>query len=181
MDFIYHYYEKSVGPFVSLSGLPLNKAQGILDRLISENKTFAAKRNETYLAKRCGLEQTVRQLFIAKGGKPQRDTPHYFVIGECSWLETWFQNPAYIKIPFKNLDTQTVSFTYGDTFPTFSERIPDKPEYWGKVYIYEEIAELIDRLGLPQEKWDTPVFAQPAYVEVQLWTDDPIKEYKNEV
>lgn len=176
-EYIYHYYEKTVGPFVSLSGLPLDNAQNILDALIAENKTFAAKRSNTYLARRRELEQMVRRIFMDKGGKPQRSTPHYFVIGECPWLETWFQNPAYIKIPMSTINPLTISFTYGDTFPTFSERIVNKPEYWGKVYLWEEIFELISRLGLPQDKWDSPVFAQPAYVEAQLWSDEPVKEY----
>ena len=30
---------------------------------------------------------------------------------------------------------------------------------------------------MPQYYWNEPVFAQPAYVEAQIWSDIPIKHY----
>ncbi|GHV41618.1 hypothetical protein FACS189490_08870 [Clostridia bacterium] len=49
MDCLYHYFEKSVGPFVSLSDLPIEEAHLIQDKLKRENKTFAAHRYDGYL------------------------------------------------------------------------------------------------------------------------------------
>lgn len=31
----------------------------------------------------------------------------------------------YIKIPIKEFDLKSISFTYGDSHPTFSERVQD--------------------------------------------------------
>ena len=46
-----------------------------------------------------------------------------------------------------------LSFTYGDSHPTFSEKIYDGKEYRKKLYTYKEILEVIDKYGLLQ-KWE---------------------------
>ena len=175
--FLYHYFEKSKGPFLSLSALSLDDAIGIQNKLISENKTFAAQRNERYLPRRLELEKLVRNLFIKKGGKPIKETPHYFVIGECPWLATWYEQADYIRISINEFDLQTVSFTYGDTFPTFNPSVTDGMEYRNTVYTYNEVQKIIDKYGMPQDKWNKPVFAQPAYIEAQVWSDYPVIKY----
>jgi len=175
---LYHYFERSVGPFVSLSGLPLEQAQRIQNRLRIANKTFAAQRNEQYLARRKYLETLTRTLFQEKGGHPVRQTPHYMVVGECPWLATWFEDSGCVQIPIEEFDLATVSFTYGDMFPTFSPLVTDGLEYRGKVYTYHEILGMIEKYGLPQDRWQKPDFAQPCYVEVQVWSDDPIVHYQ---
>lgn len=71
-----------------------------------------------------------------------------------------------------------MSFTYGDTFPTFSDKVTDNFEYRKKVYTYAEILKIIEKYGLLQDKWSNPIFAQPAYVEVQVWSDNPIMRYR---
>jgi len=45
---LYHYFEKSKGPLLSLSALPVDEAIAIQDQLISDNKTFAAQRTDKY-------------------------------------------------------------------------------------------------------------------------------------
>lgn len=177
MIYLYHYFEKQKGPFLNLSDLPILDAQKIQNELKNANKVFAAKRNEGYIERRRYLEQLVRQLFIDKGGKPIRLSPHYMVIGECPWLASWYEDGDYIKIPISEFDLRTVSFTYGDTFPTFSPKLTDNYEYRNTVYLYDEILKLIDKYGLPQDKWQEPIFAQPCYVEAQVWSDEPINKY----
>lgn len=178
MIYLYHYYEKRKGPFINLSELSDEEAKRIQDDLRDEKKVFAGQRNEEYLARRKYLEQLVRDMFIKKGGRPERKTPYYMVIGECPWLATWYEEGTYIRIPVTDFDINTLSFTYGDTFPTFSDRVTDDYEFRRNVYTYDEILKIIDKYGLPQNDWKDPVFAQPAYVEVQVWSDDPISKYR---
>lgn len=178
MNYLYHYFERKIGPFVSLSNLTIEEAQQIQNRLKVENKTFAAQRNEKYLARRQHLEQLVRSMFLEKGGKPIRKTPYYMVIGECPWLATWFEDSDFIKIPITKFDLHTVSFTYGDTFPTFSPHVTDNLEYRQKVYMYSEVLKIIEKYGMPQDAWNEPVYAQPCYVEAQVWSDEPISHYR---
>lgn len=178
MHYLYHYYEKDVGPFISLSHLDIEEAEQILDQLRKRNKTFAAKRNDNYLERRKYLEQLVRSKFIEKGGHPIRQTPHYMVLEECPWLETWYENGRYIKIPIDKFNMSTVSFTYGDTFPTFSPQVKDGLEYREQVYTYDEIVELVKKYGLPQKtSQNNSEFARPRYIEVQVWSDKPIERY----
>ena len=177
MRYLYHYYERRIGPFVSLSDLPAEGASEIQSRLTLENRTFAARRNDAYLARRKYLEQLVRSMFIAKGGKPVREAPHYMVVEECPWLASWYEDGAFIKIPVEEFDMRAVSFTYGDTFPTFSPDVTDGLEYRRNVYTYGEILAIIEKYGLPQDYCGEPAFAQPRYVEAQVWSDDPIRRY----
>jgi len=176
--YLYHYFEKSKGPFLSLSALPPDEATAILSKLISDNKTFAAQRNGGYLSRRRELEKIIYKRFIEKGGKPEKETPHYFVVGECPWLVTWYEQAEFIKVPIEDFDLQTLSFTYGDAFPTFSSKVTDGLEYRGTVYTYEEILKIIKKYGMPQDSWDKPIFAQPSYVEVQVWSDKTINKYR---
>ncbi|TVQ26804.1 MAG: hypothetical protein EA382_04875 [Spirochaetaceae bacterium] len=170
---LYHYFEKSVGPFRNLSDLDGEIAQVILDEIKRTNVTFAAHRYDGYLARRKELECVARELFIAKGGRPIRRVPHYMVIGACPWLNTWYSDPAFVTIPVSHFDTSTLSFTYGDLFPTFSPRVADGKEYRSTVYTWEEIKGVIARYGLPQEWNPVGEFGPERYVEVQVWCEPP--------
>jgi hypothetical protein len=64
----------------------------------------------------------------------------------------------------------TVSFTYGDSFPTFDPSHGDTSQYRQNVYTYDEIKAIIEKYGWPQ---DVPCheevpYWQPRYVEAQL-------------
>jgi hypothetical protein len=172
---LYHYFERKVGPFVSISGLSIEEAMAIQSQLTTQ--FHVEYRSQQYYERRQYLEQYVRSLFMEKGGKPVLDVPYYMVIGECPFLTTWFEDSDYIKIPINEFDLQTISFTFGDTFPTFSPRVTDDMEYRKKVYFYDEIVPLIQKYGLPQNTWDE-TYESPCYVEVQVWSDIPIKYYR---
>jgi hypothetical protein len=64
--------------------------------------------------------------------------------------------------------------------PTCSPHVTDGLEYRRKVYTYNEIWGVIEKYGIPQETWNEPIFAQPSYVEVQVWSDNPIDRYRME-
>lgn len=175
MLYLYHYYESSTGAFNNLSELSIEEAAAIQNQLVG---VFAAQRNARYLQRRRYLEEEVRAQFVAKGGKPERKTPYYMVVEECPWLKTWYREAKWIKLPISEFRMETLSFTYGDTFPTFSDKVQDHLEYRKTAYTYAEIEKIIEKYGLPQSKWKEPVFAQPAYVEVQVWSDTPIARYR---
>lgn len=72
------------------------------------------------------------------------------VVEHSSWLSIWFDNCAYIKIPIDEFDIRTISFTYGDSHPTFSERVNGGKEYRKKLYTYDEILHIIEKYGMQQ-------------------------------
>jgi hypothetical protein len=172
---LYHYYEASKGPFLNLSDFPLEEAERILGEIRQKGKVFASRRNEDYLQIRRALEEKVRQLFIAKDGKPKRERPHYMILGACPWLIDWYKDGRELRVPLVAFRPEIVSFTYGDTFPAM--RYQDGKPYREQVYTLGDLPELIRLYGLPQEWNPDGEFGPDRYIEAQVWDDEPIKQY----
>ena len=165
---LYHYYEKSNGPFRSISDLPDRDAEAVLQRIRTDHPDiFLAKRPEDYLQKRRRFEGILRE----------RETPHYMVVEACPFFEKWYEHTAWITADTDDLDLRTLSFTYGDSHPTFSGKIRDGKEYRNRLYTYDEILSVIDRYGLPQD-WNPDFrYGPECYVEVQVWTDRGLEKW----
>lgn len=177
--YLYHYYDKATGPFKNISDLDKEEAKEILNQ-IKENRPncMCAKRQDTYVEDRLYYENILREEFLKKGGKIERQVPHYMVVEHSPWLSTWFENMEYVKIPIDEFDLSTLSFTYGDSHPTFSSRVNDGKEYRKKLYTYDEILEVIEKYGLPQDWNDDGKFGPERYIEVHVWSDETIKKYR---
>ncbi|GAA4292803.1 hypothetical protein GCM10023142_28440 [Anaerocolumna aminovalerica] len=177
--YLYHYYDKSIGPFMNLSDIPIDEAKKVLNEF-KQNKpnVQCAGRHVEYMETRLYYEELIRNLFIKKGGSVTRNAPHYMVVEHSPWLSTWYENSAYIKIPIEEFDLKTISFTYGDSHPTFSPKVDDSKEYRKKVYMYDEILAIIKKYGLPQDWNHDGKFGPERYIEVQIWSDNPINKYK---
>lgn len=175
---LYHYYDKAIGPFFNLSDLSIEKANEILDKIkFLKPCAMAAKRQPEYMEARRYYENILREEFIRKGGIITRKSPHYMVVEHSPWLSSWYENSAYIKIPIEEFDLKTVSFTYGDSHPTFSSVINDGKEYRKKLYTYNEILTIIEKYGLPQDWNNDGRFGPERYVEAHIWSDDVINKY----
>jgi hypothetical protein len=174
-DFIVHYYEAKQGPFQSLSDIGLQDAEIILQRIRQEGVVFASNRNQEYLTFRKSLEEKIRQLFIEKGGGPKRITPHYFILGDCDWVKSWYREGRDIRVQIKTIDPNVISFTYGDSFPAM--RYQDGKAYRGKVYTLEELPGLIEKYGLPQVWNSEGKYGPERYIDAQVWDDEPVKNY----
>jgi hypothetical protein len=174
-EMITHYYEASQGPFRSLSDLSLEEAESILQRIRQESIVFASKRSIDYLVIRKSVEEQIRQLFIEKGGQPKRLRPHYFILGRCDWLKSWYCDGREVQILLKMVNPNVISFTYGDSFPAM--RYLDGKPYRGRVYILMELSELIRQYGLPQVWNSEGKYGPERYIEAQVWDDEPVKEY----
>ncbi len=175
---LYHYYEKENGPLRSISELSDEAAEEVL-RKIREEKAdcFLARRPDDYVQKRRRFESILRSEFIKAGGLIERETPHYFVVEECPFFLKWYRNPAWITIDTAELDLRTVSFTYGDSHPTFSGKVKDGKEYRNRLYTYNEILGIIEKYGLPQV-WNPDFkYGPECYVEVQIWSDRGLEKW----
>ena len=100
------------------------------------------------------------------------------VVEHSPWLSSWYEDCAYIKIPIEEFDLETLSFTYGDSHPTFSDKVKDGKEYRKKLYTYKEILKIIDKYGLPQDWNDGGKFGPERYIEVHVWSDETINRYR---
>lgn len=171
--YLYHYYEASIGPFKSLTSLPIAEAETILNDIRQEGIMYASKRSSDYLAIRTELEQRVRKLFIEKGGKPILKVPYSMTLGESPWIKEWYKDPKEIKIPISEIDPLVISFTYGDIFPAM--RYKDNKPYREMVYTLHEIKDIVNTYGLPQE-WNRDGKKGPdRYIEVQVWDNEVIR------
>ena len=175
---LYHFFDRRTGPFRSLTSISPEEAKAVIQTIKQERPdSQCAQRHDHYVEYRHNCEAILRREFAAKGGVMEKDSPHYMVVGFSPWLSTWFEQSEYIKIPIEEFDLRTVSFTYGDSMPTFSDKCADGKEYRKKVYTYEEILEIIDKYGLPQD-WNKDGTKGPErYIEVHVWSDETIRRY----
>lgn len=75
------------------------------------------------------------------------------VVEHSPWLSTWFEDSAYIKSPIEEFDVKTVSFTYGDSHPTFSP--------WPR-----------------DDDWNNDgKFGPERYIEAHIWSDETINKF----
>jgi hypothetical protein len=180
---LYHYFDKSVGAFVSLSDLPIDEAKKILN-VIKKSKpnVQCAARQASYMERRHEIEEILRTEFAKKGGTVKRKTPHYMTIEHSPWLSTWFENSDFVKIPITEFDLNTISFTYGDAFPVFSENTHkmDDKEYRRKLYTYNEIIKIIEKYGLPQDYNNDGEHGPERYIEAHIWSDETISRYRRD-
>lgn len=176
MLYLYHYFDKRTGPFKSLSALSLEEASKRLNQIKLERPNFfCSKRDEDYIKRRKECESLLKEEFLKKGGIIEIDSPHYMVLGESPWLSSWYEETDYIKIPIAEFDLRKLSFTYGDSMPTF--HVNDGKEYRNKVYTYEEILKIIEKYGMPQDYNDDGKYGPERYIEVHVWSNETIKRY----
>jgi hypothetical protein len=174
-DQLYHYYEAASGPFRSLTHLDPEEAERIQASIRAEGSRFASRRAADYLVIRRELEEKIRAVFVAKGGLPQRDRPHYLILGACEWVKRWYVEGREANIPLSAFSPLAVSFTYGDSFPAM--RFQDGRPYRGQVYTLAELPDLVACYGLPQD-WNASGSLGPErYIEAQVWEDAPIQAY----
>ena len=178
---LYHYYDASIGPFVNLSDIPIEEAREVLAKIVvNKPNTQSATRSSSYMDRRHYIENILKTEFKKKGGIVKRHAPHYMVVEHSPWLDTWFVNTAHIKIPIEEFDVTTISFTYGDAFPVFSDNQHkmDDMEFRRVVYTYDGILLIIKKYGLPQDWNNDGAHGPSRYVEAHIWSDDTINKYR---
>ena len=164
-----------------MSDIPIDEANAVLD-VIKKAKpnVMSAARDPEYMDRRHHYESILKAEFEKKGGVIKRAVPHYMIVEHSPWVSAWFEDSAYIKIPIEEFDLKTVSFTYGDSHPVFSNgpHAMDGKEYRKKLYTYEEILKIIEKYGLPQDWNDDGRYGPERYVEAHIWCDDTIDKYR---
>jgi len=133
-------------------------------------------------------ESKLRELFKARGGCPERQSPHYFVLGECDWFAGLYPDPGTVTLDWRLLPEKSASFTYPDSFISmrFGHEfgLPYEPHqpYHEKVFFLHELADVVAQYGLPdggvgEDYADYHKRKFEKYIEVQIWTDGPVAEF----
>lgn len=180
--YLYHYFDRRTGPFRSLTSIGAEEAGKVMETIRKERpNSQCAARDDAYVERRRSCEAILRAEFAKKGGKMEIPSPHYMVIEHSPWLSTWYEQGDFLKIPIDEFDLGTLSFTYGDSMPTFSPRVNDGKEYRKRLYTYDEILKLIEKYGLPQDWNDDGKFGPERYIEVHVWSDKTIRKYARNI
>ncbi len=177
-----HYYRKVSRPFRTLSELAAERAADVINELSRKEPLPRRLTTPDYLPRRRQIEQTMRDQFVSKGGRPDRHTPHYMILG--TWSH-WEQEDGFdsVAIPLSAFDPEVISFTYPDSWVSFAgvmlsgEPLPRFP-YHGQVYRLDELEPLVAEHDLPGERWRIEENRRmETYIEAQIWNDAIIGEF----
>lgn len=107
-----------------------------------------------YMALRRATERRARDLFIAAGGKPERSSPHCFVLGSSQWFAGLYRDVAEVRLLLSALPAESTSATYADSITALGLGVPlglpaPNPDHADRVYRLEDLEQLIARFGPP--------------------------------
>ena len=181
-DFISHYHLPDRPPFLSLSDLEGGIDDQIFQNMLNRHKwdeNYNRRFGLDYLKTRVSVENKLRDLFIRRGGKPKRQYPIYFVLGESKWFQHLNTGHRVIQIPISELPNKSVSVTFPDSYITMTN---SKKPYYEKVYFISEIQDFLSEYGIPKDEvpktyekyWEGDL---EKYYEVQVWDDEILRPY----
>ncbi len=187
-DFVTHYHLASRPPLLNLCDLPEDRLELVIAELEAERAAGLSSRvfGRRYMELRRRTEGKLRALFVAAGGRPKRAAPHYFVLGESRWFQQLAADMSRLTVPIADLPSEVTSFTYPDSFTAMGIVVEygiayERRPYHERVFRIEELAEVIGLYGLPPDEpggygdYHRELFER--YVEVQVWSDDPLRAF----
>ena len=185
LDFLTHYYQKGEPPFRTLTELPQSEALAIIKGFDPEEAlVFNRFRNpQKYMQDRKRTENWLHSEFISIGGRPKKTKPYYLVLGTSSYIQEGYNlNCNSLKIALDSIDLSEVSFTYPDSMVSLWLKENGKKQYnsryHGRVFTYDDLLILFDDIRHKDNIWkEDQSRAYDFFIEAQLWSDKPIKEY----
>lgn len=177
---IHHYYERSKGPYRSLSELADTEFKDLMEELGSvdtvENRFDETWKRDFYQPFRLYVEENIRNSFQDKGGKPTDAYPRYFTLGPASWFHNWYLDTQEEVVSLSNVPEDQISFTFPDSMMSFliaEDRFEPfakfKQPYHGQVFTLREIRELVLKLGFPDESDPRNLEYGNRIIEAQVW------------
>lgn len=181
-DYVTHYFVQGRPPFLNLSDLSQQEWDSTRQVLEGERANGSSFRvfGRRYLELRRATEVKLRDLFVAVGGTPERDAPHYFVLGSCKWFEGLSRDMQQLEIPLDALPDSATSMTIPDSMTSMGlggdYGIPVQPKpHHDRVFRLSEFAGAVQTFGIPAgrpgeyEGYQYRSFE--LYAEVQVWSD----------
>ena len=118
---------------------------------------------ENYYPLRKRADEHIYNAFVSLGGKPMERHPLSFVLEGSEYLSNWFDKGKVTKILLKDIPSDYISFTYGDSAATFSRQ--------GKVFVMtkEMILDSMRNFSGTIEQYMEEMQRKHYYIEVQFW------------
>lgn len=173
-DFLTHYHLPDRQPFLTLSDLDGEELNSVLAELRLKTQNGESKRMfaDWYIDERKKTEFFLREQFLKKGGKVQRQFPIYFVLGRSETNKAMVPEMKELTLALENIPKEFISFTYPDSMATLAldnDPVYKKP-YNGKVFTYDELLEVVQQFGYPKDEIaKCSKFGYPNYIEAQIW------------
>ena len=176
---ILHYCHPNCIPFQNICRLPEEEAFAQAYKMASDNpNTMAFYRFadfENYYPRRMMTDRYLFDMFTSLGGKPKESHPISFVLQGSEFLDDWFGNGLSIKIELKNILSECISFTLGDSMAvTKKDGKMVKESQEGKLTMYtkEMLYKAINEFDGTIDEYMSEITKKYTYIEVQLWNDD---------
>ena len=188
--FITHYHLNDLAPFQSISDLNDEEWTRLCKKLANRRETdssYNRRFGHSYRSVRLEAEAMLREKFQLKGGIITKSNPVYFCLGVSKWWKDFCDHDE-IRIPLDDIDLQSISFTYPDSFTSMGilKRFGishEKKPYHGEVFFLHELEDVVNEFGMPDDitLLDYSEYHKEnleIYIEAQLWTDVPINKTK---
>ena len=171
--YITNYCDKRCTPFQSITRLPGEEAYKLANEL-SQNagpsftsfSRFTSSDFDGYYKKRRRTEEWLLDKIIGLGIKPKNKTPLYFVLGESSYLDKWFEEGIKTILYIKDINPEDISFTYGDSMSRMDSEDRMDP------FSIETLSLFIKERTDDVNAYLTELNKHNRYIEAQLWNDD---------
>ena len=165
--FIVNYCHPNCEPLKNIMWLPKDEAFALAHQMAEQNKDTTAFYRfadfENYYFRRLKTDELLYTRFIGLGGKPAVEHALSFVLMGSEYLADWFDRGTVTKIPLRDIPSEKISFTYGDSM-TVLERQGDFTMLT-KDMLARKIA---DHPGTPED-FVEKINEQFHYIEVQVW------------
>lgn len=170
--YIVNYCHPKCTPFKNIVRLPKEEAFSLAYELSIMNKGEAFFRFgdfENYYPLRIETDKYLYNAFISLGGKPKVEHPLSFVLHGSEYLYNWFGKGIITKVPLKNIPSEFISFTLGDSAAILKRtgKIP--------VLTKDMLLRSISQHNGTFDEYMHEIEKNYYYIEVQLWNDDYCK------
>ena len=177
--YITNYCDSRCTPLQSITRLPSDEAYKLAEELSQNAGTtftsfsrLTASDFDVYYKKRKRTEEWLLSKIIDMGINPKNKTPLYLVLGESEYLDKWFEKGNKTKLLLRNIDSEDISFTFGDSMSRLDSKERMDP------FTIETLTSFILEKTDDISRYLAELDKQNRYIEAQLWNDRYIRDFK---
>lgn len=167
--YIVNYCHPNCIPLKNIIRLPEKEAFSLACEMAENNPEttafyrFADFKN--YYSLRINQDNYLYEMFVSLGGKPKEKHPLSFVLLDSEFLNNWFDNGTITKVLLRDIPSEFVSFTLGDSGAIFQKT--------GTVTMYtkEMLYHMIHEYKGTINEFMSEIVQKYYYIEVQIWDD----------
>jgi len=167
--YIANYCHPNCEPLMNICRLPKEEAFLLAHKMAARNPNTTAFYRfadfENYYPRRIKQDEYLFNLFTSLGGAPMEKHPLSFVLQGNDYLDNWFGNGVMTKIKLKDIPSEFISFTLGD-----SGAVTEKNQEL-TMYTKETLLNVILEYCGTIDAFMEEVSEKYHYIEVQLWND----------